>query len=300
VTAPRAVRFVLAGLALLAVAACKPPTDPSAPLFFEAAPEAPEGMVLIPAGPFTMGSDKIDTEGRAQEFGAMKPWFMDEHPSHVVNLPSYFMDVTEVTNAAYALYLEGTGAPVPKGWSRNILAPENRMKPVTGVNWFESDAYCRWLGKRLPTEAEWEKAARGTDAREFPWGNTFDANKGNTGATRLGAVTPVGQFPEGKSPYGLLDMAGNVWEWTDSWYQPYPGTDYTSKDFGKTYKVIRGGGWGGVGHYTLDHFYRSAYRFYIDPSIGFNDAGFRCAKPIPAAGPPVHRRAPQPDRPQSD
>jgi len=281
--------FARAGIALaglLALAACHPPTDPSAPLFFESAPVPPDGMILIPAGPFTMGSDKIDTEGRAQEFGAMKPWFMDEHPSHVVNLPSYFIDRTEVTNAAYALYLKATGSPVPKGWSLVNLAPENREKPVTGVNWYESDAYCRWLGKRLPTEQEWEKAARGTDGREFPWGNTFDASKGNTGATRLGSVMPVGHFPEGASPYGVLDMVGNVWEWTDSWYEPYPGTDYRSDDFGETYKVIRGGGWGGVGHYTLDHFYRTAYRFYIDPSIGFNDAGFRCAKPIPKAGPP--------------
>jgi formylglycine-generating enzyme required for sulfatase activity len=278
-TPPRA-RAWAAAAALALLAACQPPTDPTAPLFFEAAPEPPEGMVLIPAGPFVMGSDKEDTEGRAQEFGAMKPWYLDEHPRQVVNLPSYFIDRTEVTNGQYLLYLRATGAPVPKGWGSANTAPEARDRPVTGVNWFEADRFCRWLGKRLPTEAEWEKAARGPDGREFPWGDTFDPQKGNTGATRLGSVMPVGHFPEGASPYGVLDMVGNVWEWTDSWYRAYPGATYHSDDFGETYKVIRGGGWGGVGHYTLEQFYRAAYRFYIDPSIGFNDAGFRCAKPL--------------------
>jgi formylglycine-generating enzyme required for sulfatase activity len=277
---PKAVGAALAVLAAGVLAACHPATDPSSPLFFEAAPPTPDGMVLVPAGSFLMGSDKVDTEGRAQEFGSMKPWYLDEHPQHSVDLPSYFMDKTEVTNGQYALYLTATGAAVPKGWSAQALTPQNRDRPVTGVNWYESDSYCRWLGKRLPTEAEWEKAARGTDGREFPWGDTFDANKANTGATRLGSVTPVGHFPAGASPYGVMDMVGNVWEWTDSWYKPYPGSDYHSDDFGEKYKVIRGGGWGGVGHYTLEHFYRTAYRFYIDPSIGFNDAGFRCAKPL--------------------
>jgi len=282
-TRPPARSWALA-LALLLLAACKAPSDGSAPLFFEAAPDVPDGMVLVPAGPFLMGSNKEDTEGRAQEFGAMKPWYLDEHPKHTVNLPSYFIDRTEVTNGQYALYLQATGAAVPRGWSASALSPENRERPVTGVNWYEADHFCRWLGKRLPTEAQWEKAARGTDGREFPWGDDFDPKKGNTGATRLGSVTPVGHFPEGASPYGVLDMVGNVWEWTDSWYAPYPGSTYHSDDFGEKYKVIRGGGWGGVGHYTLEHFYRAAYRFYIDPSIGFNDAGFRCAKPIASAG----------------
>ncbi|MFQ5508310.1 MAG: formylglycine-generating enzyme family protein [Leptospirillia bacterium] len=257
---------------------CDSPTDSSRPLFFETTPTPPEGMVLIPAGPFVRGSDKEDTEGRAKEFGAMKPWYLDEHPAHKMTLPAFFIDKTEVTVGAYTLFLHATGSGVPSDWPG--ATPENRDLPVTGVNWHQADAYCTWFGKRLPTEAEWEKAARGPDGREFPWGDTFDAMRGNTGAARLGKLMPVGHFPEGASPYGVLDMVGNVWEWTASWYLPYPGSDYHTDDFGEKYRVIRGGGWGGIGHYTLDQFYRAAYRFYIDPAISFNDAGFRCAKSL--------------------
>ena len=238
--------------------------------------EVPEGMINIPAGSFIMGSDKVDTEGRAKEFGSMKAWYLDEHPQHKVTLPAYFIDRVEVTVGAYALYLHATGSAAPKGWKG--ATEDTRAIPVTGVNWHESTNYCTWLGKQLPTEAQWEKAARGEKGLEFPWGDTFDASKANTGATRLGSVMPGGHFPEGASPYGVMDMTGNLWEWTDSWYQPYPGSTYHTDDFGEQYKVIRGGGWGGIGHYTLDQFYRTAYRFYIDPKIGFNDAGFRCAK----------------------
>ncbi len=273
----RLLKYLMPVLAAGLLSACQPADDTS-PLFFAKTPPPPEGMVLVPAGPFIMGSDKVDTEGRAKEFGAMKPWYLDEHPAHTVNLPDYYIDKYEVTNAQYGLYLHATGAPVPNGWRPANLAEENRFKPITGVNWYDADHFCRWLGKRLPTEAEWEKAARGPNGNEYPWGDTFDPMKGNTGATRLGGVQPVGHFPEGASVYGVNDMVGNVWEWTASWYKKYPGSDFNSDAFGETYKVIRGGGWGGVGHYTLDHFYRGAYRFYIDPAIGFNDAGFRCAK----------------------
>ncbi len=274
----RLISPLLVASLLTVLAACQPATDSSTPLFFDKTSHAPEGMVYIPAGPFTMGSDDEDTEGRAKEFGSMKPWYLDEHPAHQVNLPAYYIDIFEVPNGKFQLYLSATGAPAPRGWKPETMKGEVLDLPVTGVNWYEADRYCQWLGKRLPTEAEWEKAARGTDGREFPWGNEFDKMKGNTGSTRIGNVTPGGHFPEGASPYGVMDMVGNVWEWTDSWYDAYPGSTYHSKDFGQRNKVIRGGGWGGIGHYTLSHFYRTAYRFYIDPGIGFNDAGFRCAK----------------------
>lgn len=238
----------------------------------------PEQMALIPSGEFIMGSNKVDTEGKGAEFGTVKPWYLDEHPERKLSLKAYYIDLYEVTNAAYKQFIDATGSRPPQNWPAGKIPPGRERHPVTMVNWYDADRYCRWKGKRLPSEAEWEKAARGTDGREYPWGGEFDASKANTGDTGIGDMTPVGQFESGKSPFGVYDLSGNAWEWTNDWYKPYPGSDYFSDNFGEKFKVVRGSSWGGTGHYAIPYFYRAAYRFFIVPEGAYPDAGFRCVK----------------------
>ena len=251
-------------------------------LALTACQRAKPGMAWVPGGPFLMGSNDVDTAGRAQDYGLTKPWFDDEHPAHQVTLPGFFIDQNEVTNAQFAQFIAATGARSPGTWKTAAYPSEHADEPVASVNWYQARDYCAWAGKRLPTEAEWEKAARGPDGRLYPWGNEFDPKKANLLSA---ALAPVGRFPQGQSPYGVNDLAGNVWEWTDDWYLPYPGSTTKWKDFGQQYKVLRGKSWTkGFGHQedrpTADivaHEARSSFRLYFDPLYGFNDLGFRCA-----------------------
>ncbi|MBI3811678.1 MAG: formylglycine-generating enzyme family protein [Nitrospirae bacterium] len=238
----------------------------------------PDGMVLIPAGEFIMGSDQVDTEGKGAEFGMVKPFYLDEHPRHRVYLPDYYIDKYETTHAAYKTFVDATAARRLNNWPDGRMSPGLENYPAAGMSWYEAERFCRWAGKRLPTEAEWEKAARGTDGRDYPWGDAYDPAKANTGETGIGDLTPVGRFETGRSPYGAYDMAGNVWEFTSDWYKPYPGSDDLSDAFGEKFKVIRGGSWGGMAHYSLPQFYRTAFRFYAEPQRASPDTGFRCAK----------------------
>ncbi|HLG23188.1 MAG TPA: SUMF1/EgtB/PvdO family nonheme iron enzyme, partial [Candidatus Manganitrophaceae bacterium] len=219
---------------------------------------APPGMVLIPAGPFWMGLDKLPPD---------TPWGQeDAKPRRRVILPSFYIDRHEVTYGDYQKYdpkLEIPGRTAPF--------------PVTDVNWFEADSYCRSIGKRLPTEAEWEKAARGADGRVYPWGNAFDPKKTNVGSS----PAPVGRHPEDRSPYGVMDMAGNVSEWTESWYQPYPGNTYRSTDYGIVQKVVRGGSFNGARHFADEMFSQTTFRNYNRPDAFGPDTGFRCARSAP-------------------
>ncbi len=252
----------------------------TAALLTACSPAAPPGMVLIPNGDFIMGSDREDVQGTTGEFGITKPLYQDEHPKHRVRLPAFYIDRYEATNAEYARFVAATGSRAPSDWKEGRFPAGQERRPVTLVNWYEADRYCKWAHQRLPTEAEWEKAARGTDGREYPWGNAFDGKRANTGESGREDLAPVGSFPSGASPYGVEDMAGNVWEWTADWYQPYPGSGYRYAEFGEKSKVLRGGSWGGVGHYALPQFYRAAHRFYAPPESSFADAGFRCARDV--------------------
>ncbi len=234
-------------------------------------------MVLVPAGEFVMGSNRVDTDAKAMQYGSRKPWFANESPERKLSLKAFYIDKTEVTNEAYAKFVSVTSRKPPVDWKDGVMPAKKGKYPVTNVSWFDASAYCKWKGGRLPTEQEWEKAARGTDGRIFPWGGDFDIKKLNT-LGEYGGTTPVGKFADGASPYGVLDMAGNVQEWTADWYGPYPGNTYDDKDYGERFKVVRGGGWGGMGHYTMQVYVSAPFRSIAPPSGTYNDVGFRCTR----------------------
>jgi formylglycine-generating enzyme required for sulfatase activity len=239
----------------------------------------PEGMVAVPAGPFIMGSDEVDREGKSAEMGLTKPLYLDEHPKRRIVLPRYAIDRYEVSNADYLRFIQSEERPPPPHWKGERFPQEKERYPVVNVNWFEADAYCRWIGRRLPTEAEWEKAARGPDGNLYPWGNRFDETLGNVSLAGRGGAAPVGRFPGDRSVYGVYDLAGNVMEWTADWYKAYPGSDYTDRNFGEAFKVARGDAFGGGGgHYYLAVFSRLTFRQNVPPEVRYEFLGFRCAR----------------------
>ena len=184
--------------------------------------------VVVPAGPFLMGTPDAERSSLAKRYGGTRESYAEESPQHEVDLPAFAMMRVPVTNALYEHWTVATGATTPIGWRGGVLQEDLRDHPVSDVSWEDAVAFARWLtdqtGTRweLPTEAQWEKAARGVDGRQFPWGNTFDVERCNVREAGRSGTTPVGSYPEGASPYGLLDLAGNVWEWTRSLQAPYP------------------------------------------------------------------------------
>lgn len=244
-----------------------------------AVPQAPvpDGMVLVPAGQFIMGTD--DTQEGGHTPG-------DSTPQHTRTLPAFYIDKTEVTNAQYKAYCDATGYPPPAHWNKGSYRTEEAQHPVTHINWYEAQAFARWAGKRLPSEAEWEKAARGTDGRRYPWGNNWEAARVASSGNRPLAVASK---PDGASPFGALDMSGNVFEWTTDWYDAYPGSKAKNTGYGQVYKVIRGGGFDA---HTGDT--RTMHRAVLPPRVRNEWAGFRCAQDVEnssdaasAATPPV-------------
>lgn len=197
-------------------------------------------MILIPAGDCIIGEER-----------------------KVVRVESFYIDKLPISNVQYKKFMEATSAKEPLFWSDKRFS--NPLQPVVGINWNDAVAYAKWAGKRLPKEIEWEKAARGTDGREYPWGNfqPDDTRAVYNLDPRTGAPAPIGDRKEGSSPYGCLDMAGNVWEWCEDWYEE-----------GK-FRVVRGGSW--VNHHYI---LRSAYRSCSYPEGKDNNVGFRCARQL--------------------
>lgn len=233
-------------------------------------------MVFIPSGEFPMGSSEKDGKV-GQAIG------VDEIPQHSINLDGFYIDRYEVTNRQYKEFVDAADYPPPPedkfhgvySWEGNFPPGGQEDIPVTGVNFHDAASYCQWAEKRLPTEAEWEKAARGTDGRQWPWGNDFKEEACNTKYTGHGKILTPGSVAGDISPYGVFDMCGNVSEWTDSWYLPYPGSKLQRESFGETYKVVRGGSW------VMPPFpySRTAYRANsYRPDYRHRGIGFRCVK----------------------
>jgi formylglycine-generating enzyme required for sulfatase activity len=261
-------------------------------------------MALIPAGEFLMGTSDKDLAWLTRACKDCPAGdFADEMPQRRVTLGPFYLDVHEVTRARYQAFVKATGTPMPAGPGGNL--------PVSGVTWEQAQAYCAWAGKRLPTEAEWEKAARGSDGRLFPWGGIWDKSVNNS-ASRLGGfdiystkqraawwkqegemlfqkggvaavLRPGGSFPNGAGPYGVHDLAGSVWEWVADWYDPQAyrsgQTDNPKGPAAGQYKVIRGGAWDSRAIEV-----RATQRQGVAPTSRAETIGFRCAQDPGGAG----------------
>jgi formylglycine-generating enzyme required for sulfatase activity len=241
------------------------------------APFEPE-MVPIPAGEFLMGSDPArDPLGGETE-----------QPQHALHLPGYSMSKTLVTNAQYLAFVQATGHARPPHWKAGTPAKGQEQHPVVYVTWHDALDYCRWLAQatgkpyRLPSEAEWEKAARGIEGHLYPWGDEWQPARCNSDDSGVNATTPVTSYPQGASPFGLLDMAGNVWEWTRSLW----GKDYHGPDYGYPYDaadgredesapdevmhIIRSGSF-----HNPPPILRCAARYWLSPQVWQDNVGFR-------------------------
>jgi formylglycine-generating enzyme required for sulfatase activity len=235
---------------------------------------APDGavdeveLVDIPAGEFTMGHNSG----------------YDTLPVRRVTLPAFSIEKYEVTNKRYKRFIDATGYKVP--WSQDAaMAPyiwdwQKRMypdgkgdDPVVLVSWEDARAFCTWAGKRIPTEAEWEKAARGAKGKAYPWGDDWANGKANTSESGLKQTAPAGSFKEDVSEYGVNDLAGNVSEWVEEWFAPYPGNPMTSYEERNKYRVLRGGSWD-YAHSIANGYHRQ----YALPQSQMTAIGFRCVK----------------------
>jgi formylglycine-generating enzyme required for sulfatase activity len=247
----------------------------------------PPQMVNIPAGPFLMGtSDKqimlmIESEDWAEEWRS-DDLFQSEQPQHSVTLPAFEIGYYPITNFEYFSFIYNSGHRVPKNWVGFHFNDGEGGHPVTGVSKTDALAYCKWLSKslnteyRLPTEAEWEKAARGTEGRIYPWGDNFDPWRCNTLESAKRGTTPSGSYsPSGDSPFGVADMAGNVYEWTSSFLLQYPYKENNVTEGTKNKCVVRGGAW-----YYSHKLARCGARESVLPDYISTSLGFRLVRSL--------------------
>jgi formylglycine-generating enzyme required for sulfatase activity len=253
---------LVALILVFSIVACAKKEEPAAAPETAAAPPRPVAgeMVLIPGGEFVLGTTEKDSTA---------------YPQQKMNLPAFWIDKYEVTNKQFLDFAieksySGEGAKEGKDW-RSFFTPDKALHPVLYITWNDAKAYCEGQGKRLPTEFEWEKAARGAEGFRYPWGNNWETGKSNTYETGTRQTTEIGSSGD-VSPYGAQDMLGNVQEWTGSWYQSYKGNPKKDENYGQRFRVVRGASrmiYGARAH-LWD---RSAY---LPNSL--YDFGCRCAK----------------------
>ena len=225
---------------------------------------APPGMTAVPAGEFIMGSNER---------------WDDESPEHIASTEAFFIDLNEVTNEKYKVFTDTTKRETPYHWPDGNLPKGKEKHPVVYVSWFDAKAYCEWDGgKRLPNEQEWEKASRGEDGFTYPWGHEWTLDKSNNPYKHSTGTEPVGSYPKGRSPYGLYDMSGNVWEWVDSFYLPHPGNTVHRAEYGEDKRILKGGSWFDCLSYGCGLSAPTFNRSFFTPEVRNNSFGFRCAK----------------------
>ncbi|MGI6455121.1 MAG: SUMF1/EgtB/PvdO family nonheme iron enzyme [bacterium] len=216
------------------------------------------GMVYIPAGEAIVGSNDGDRS---------------ERPPHRVFVPAFYIGKYEVTNEEYMDFVRATGHRSPSHWKAGQIPAGLQKHPVVFISYADAEAYCLWRGGRLPTEEEWERAAKGTNQWEFPWGDSFDPNRANTWEAGRKGTAPVGSYPFGASPFGVEDMAGNVFEWVDAFFSPYPGAVIKMAEYDQHLRVLRGGSW------NFDSYYaRTTHRFARSGAEIARSYGFRMAR----------------------